>query len=1189
MGLQWHARVRVGGPAGTAILASAALAASMTVLAGAGTSAAAARPGEASRALTAGASAARAAGAAAPDGTISTVAGGVGGPAAGTSVNLGVSTPVAGTASSPCGVSFGQGQLLVADNWTVRSIDPASGRLTTPLGTAASGPFRDGSQAASTSMDTCAVAVDAAGNLVITDAANDRLRVVPAATGTFYGQQMTAGNIYTIAGTGTYGSSGDGGPATSAQLSDPASVAVDAAGNLVITSNSASRVQVIADQDGSYYGQPMTGGDIYTIAGDGTAGYTGDGGPATSARLDGPQGMTVDAAGNLVIADTGNSVIRVIAGHDGTFYGQQMTTGDIYTIAGTGTAGYAGDGGPATSALVSVPAGVAADTAGNLLIADSGNSVVRVIADQDGSYYGQPMTGGDIYTIAGTGTGGFTGEGNLAARAELNAPQGLTVDGSGNVVIADTGNYRVRVVAAGTGTFYGKQMTAGHIYTVAGGSPSGLAGDGGPATATRLSLPYGATVDAAGNLVIADTGNNRIRVIAAASGSFYGQPMTTGDIYTVAGTGIRGFSGDGHPATAAKLNGAAGVAVDAAGNLVLADTGNNRIRIVAGVTGTFYGQQMTAGNIYTIAGTGTAGYTGDGGPADSARLSAPVSVTMDADGNLVIADSANNVIRVVAGHDGTCYGQQMTGGNIYTIAGTGTAGYTGDGGPATSATLYYPQGVTADSTGSLVIADTGNNVIRVVAGHDGTFYGEQMTGGNIYTVAGTGAQGFSGDGGPATSAGLTVPASVTTDATGNLVIADYGDNRVRVVAASDGSYYGQPMTGGDIYTIAGSGAPGFSGDGGPATSATLHYPQGVTADSTGDVLVTDSGDNRVRMITGSNPATRTGLPAAAAGRPGSRAHTAGRPARRHAARAGDPATAGPYVTLLFSRTETSAADNCVPDNSGIAPLDTVVAPYLRSLGMTGTGTLVTGMTQATVPTCTHSGDSLTSSWADAANLASNFGWSFVSHTATYPSQLGRLAPTQSYAETCGSVAVLDGQGLPGGHGLIAYPGIQTPPVALQAGYGANCFAWGRAYNKSGTTPAANGTTPPYWQETEAVNGGACHVQTAPCYKVSSGANGHLRYDEPSTIIAKIQALQPGQWFTLQVYVLVTGTNPGYSHNATRWDCTSPDPALHWTNDNERYCYSDWQQIVSAIAAMPNVTVTDPLTVGVAFGRPASYP
>jgi len=814
--------------------------------------------------------------------------------------------------------------------------------------------------------------------------------------------------------------------------------------------------------------------------------------------------------------------------------------------------------------------------------------VIRVVAAATGTFYGVSMTAGDIYTIAGTGTAGYTGDGNPAARAELNGPQGVTVDGNGNVVVADTGNDRVRVVAAGSGTFYGKPLVAGDIYTVAGGNPNGLIGSG-RATAARLSLPYGATVDAAGNVVIADTGNNRIRAIAGNTGTFYGQSMTAGQVYTVAGTGSHGFNGDGRPATAAKVNHPDGVAVDAAGDLVLADTGNNRIRVVAATTGTLYGQHMTAGDMYTVAGTGTAGYTGDGGRATSARLSAPVSVTADATGNLVIADGGNNVIRVVAAATGTFYGVSMTAGDIYTVAGTGTAGYTGDGGRATGATLYYPQGATVDGAGNLVIADTGNNVIRVVAGQDGTFYGTSMTAGDIYTVAGTGDQGFSGDGGPATSAGLTVPASVAVDAAGNVIIADYGDNRVRAVAAGTGTYYGVSMTAGDIYTIAGAGDQGFSGDGGPAASATLHYPQGVTVDSSGDVLVTDSGNNRVRLITGSNPAAGVARPRAAAGPAASGARAVAPSARGHAARAGAPATAGPYVTLLFSRTETGAADNCMPDDSGIAPLDTVVAPYLRSLGMTGTGTLVTGMTQATVAACTHFGDSLASSWANAASLATNFGWSFVSHTATYPGQLGKLTPTQSYAETCGSAAVLDGYGLPGGHGLIAYPGMQNPPVALQADYGANCFAWGRTYNKSGTTPAANGTTAPYWQETEAVNGGACHVSTAPCYTVTSGANGNSRYDEPSTIIARIQALQPGQWFTLQAYILVTGTNPGYSNNATRWDCTSTDPALHWTNDDERYCYSDWQQIVNAIAPMPSITVTDPLTVGVAFGRPASYP
>ena len=332
-----------------------------------------------------------------------------------------------------------------------------------------------------------------------------------------------------------------------------------------------------------------------------------------------------------------------------------------------------------------------------------------------------------------------------------------------------------------------------------------------------------------------------------------------------------------------------------------------------------------------------------------------------------------------------------------------------------------------------------------------------------------------------------------------------------------------------------------------------------------------------------------GAPARAVRAP---AHAARAPA--HAVAAGavnpaDPAGAGPFVTLLFSRAEVTAADNCLPDDSGVARLDTVVAPYLQSLGMAGTGSLVTGVTQETAPYCTHNGDSLTASWAQAASLAHNFGWSFVSHTTTYPGQLAKLSPTQSYAETCGSTAAIDAHGLPGGHGLIAYPGVQAPPPALQGNYGAGCFAWGRTYSPSGTTPAANGSTPPYWQDTNAADGGACHVSGTPCFNVASLSKGHPRYELPSVIVAQIQALQPGQWYTLQSYILVTGTNPRYAKNATRWDCTSPNPSLHWTNDSERYCYSDWQQIVAAIAAMPGVTVTDPLTVGVAFGRPANYP
>ena len=299
---------------------------------------------------------------------------------------------------------------------------------------------------------------------------------------------------------------------------------------------------------------------------------------------------------------------------------------------------------------------------------------------------------------------------------------------------------------------------------------------------------------------------------------------------------------------------------------------------------------------------------------------------------------------------------------------------------------------------------------------------------------------------------------------------------------------------------------------------------------------------------------------------------------------------GPFVTLLFSRSEISAADNCVQDDTNIARLDTVVAPYLQSVGMAGTGTLVTKKTGDTTRNCTHYNDDLTSSWADATNLANTYGWSFVSHTATYPglAAIQSFTPAEAMAQTCGSLATLKAHGLPGAAGMIAYPGSYTKNpavVKLHTQYGQTCFAWGRQYNhpKHGITNMSAASTPPYWQYTNAVVGGPCNDSTQPCYTVHV-KNG--RYTLPSTMIARIKALQPGQWFTLQAYLLVTGKNPNYTNDKMRWDCTSPNPALHWTNTTVRYCYSDYQQIVQAVAADPSITVTDPLTVGQAWGRPA---
>ena len=798
-------------------------------------------------------------------GTISTVAGGVGGPALATKVPLATWLPAPDTpVGEPCSAAFGHGHLYIGDDM-IRAVNPATDYLRTIAGNGgASSPLGDAGPAMQTALQACGTAVDHAGNVVLADTGTQRIRVVATRSGTFYGQAMTAGDIYTVAGDGAdaYGRSGV--PATQTALWRPRAVAVDRAGNLLIADGGAAprghfagfgaRVQVVAAATGRFYGRQMTAGDIYTIAGyqQGVT-FAGDGGPATLAGLGtGIGGVTVDHSGNVVAGGSAGRV-RVVAEHTGTFYGQAMTKGDIYTMAGDGTIGYSGDGGPATSAELFDPDGVAVDGAGNLLIADTFNERVRVVAATSGSFYGQAMTTGDIYTIAGDGQGGASGDGGPATSAAVGAPNGVSLDGSGNVLIAGGG--RVRMVAETSGTFYDKPMTAGDIYTIAGNSADLYSGDGGPAARAELNLNGGSpsfngtvAVDGAGNLVISDIFNDRIRVAAASTGTFYGVAMTAGNIYTVAGTGATGFSGDGGPALDARLFEPHGVTVDPSGNLVIADDINGRIRVVAASTGTFYGKAMTAGDIYTVAGGGNS--SADGVPATQADLVEPDGTAVDRYQNLLIASGDTVEIRVVAASTGTFYGRPMTAGDIYTIAGDGHQGYSGDGGPATGAELGFPTGAAVDGAGNVLISDFNNNAVRVVAASTGTFYGRAMTAGDIYTLAGDGHPGFAGDGGPAAGSQLDDPNAVAVDSAGNVVIADAGNNRLRVVAASTGTFYGVPMAAGDIYTVAGTGAAGLSGDDGQGTSAELSFPSSVASDG-GDLVIADSLNERVRLLSGS--------------------------------------------------------------------------------------------------------------------------------------------------------------------------------------------------------------------------------------------------------------------------------------------------------------------------------------------------
>jgi trimeric autotransporter adhesin len=310
------------------------------------------------------------------------------------------------------------------------------------------------------------------------------------------------------------------------------------------------------------------------------------------------RGVAVDASSNIYIADTNNHRIRKVT----------KSTGIISTVAGTGYPGYSGDGGQATSAALNYPYGVAVDSSGNIYIADTDSYRIRMVTKSTGI----------ISTVAGTGSYSYSGDGGQATSASLRIPGGVAVDASGNIYIADTYNYRIRMVTKSTGI----------ISTVAGSGPYGYSGDGGQATSAALFYPYGVAVDALGNIYIADSSNYRIRMVT----------KSTGIISTVAGTGYSGYSGDGGQATSAALFYPYGVAVDASGNIYIADSSNYRIRMVTKSTGI----------ISTVAGTGSYGYSGDGGQATSAALNSPYGVAVDASGNIYIADSANYRIRMFA-------------------------------------------------------------------------------------------------------------------------------------------------------------------------------------------------------------------------------------------------------------------------------------------------------------------------------------------------------------------------------------------------------------------------------------------------------------------------------------------------------------------------------------------------------------
>jgi hypothetical protein len=633
--------------------------------------------------------------------------------------------------------------LYLVDNNTfrIRKIIASTGLITTVAGNGNTNFSGDGGPAINAGLrTTLSIAVDRLGNIYLGSVG--RIRKIDAATGI----------INTICGTGATGFSGDSGLAVLAKVTATGSITVDTAGNIYFTD--LQRIRKITAATGI----------ITTIAGGATSGYTGDGGPASQALLAGPKSITSDAADNLYFLD--NNAVRKIT----------ATTGIITTIIGNGLAGggFSGDGGPAATAKINFPVQVVADATGNLYLSD--NNRVRMINAATGI----------INTIAGTGGAVYTPDGVNALMAGFNRVGDLAISPSGNLYLREENNVLIRKIAAATNL----------LTTVCGNRTIGISNIGGPVADAQLYLSKIA-VDRHNNYYLSDIANHKIYRIDAA----------TNTIGTVAGTGTEGVNqGNGGPATTANIS-PGSIAFDSAGNYYFTE-GGVAVRKVS----------IATGIITTVAGTGVRGYSGDGGLATAATFDGVAGLVFDKTGNLYISDNYNHVVRKIS----------ATTGIITTIAGTGTRGYSGDGGPATAANMNNPSGITIDRSGNLYISEITNNAIRRI---------DAITG-IITTAAGTGASGYSGDGGPATAAMLNFPGDLTTDTAGNVFIADGFNNRVRKITVSTGT----------ITTIAGLNYGGYNGDSIPAATAALYQPNGLSMDTAGNLYITDR-TFRIRKIT----------------------------------------------------------------------------------------------------------------------------------------------------------------------------------------------------------------------------------------------------------------------------------------------------------------------------------------------------
>jgi sugar lactone lactonase YvrE len=701
----------------------------------------------------------------------------------------------------PQDITLGPDGLLYIVDWNnhrLRRIN-GNGVLETVVGNGTIGDAPDGVAIQTSINHPVNIAFDAQGRLLFAAWHNSQVKRV----------DLTTGLLTNLAGTGLRAFGGDGGPAKQALLDLPSSVVVDTDDNVIFSDQANFRLRMVKPDD-----------TIDTLCGVGTHGYSGDGGPCAQAQLSSPVGqaaapagrIAIDAHNNIYIADTSNHAIRRVS------YPDRIIT----TVAGTGTAGYGGDRGPATQAQLNTPTDVAVDTNGVLYIADTENNAVRRVG-----------VDGIITTMVGNRERGFSGDGGPADRASIDRPYGVAVAPNGTLYVADTLNHRIRQVgdvapdAMPTPTPSPTPVQipctdeVGSICTYAGTGALGYNGDGRHRLDTWLYNAIDIEITPSGRRIVIDWNSFRIREI-----------LPDDTFRTILGTD---FDGDGPPdlsdltdpgavPTTVNLNHPMDALELPDGDLLFNNWHNHKLRTLSHITGLV---RVVIGGPY--------GFRGDGGPAKDALVNQPPHSALDAQGNLFFIDQRNERIRVI--YD---FFRKRQNGIVDTVVGTGVRGFNGDG-LALETQLNFPTGplpepsgsLTFDGNGALYFADTLNHRIRRVE-----FFSSDFKQGIVTTIAGIGLAGDSGDGGPSTDAEINFPEDIELGPDGNLYFADTNNHRIRMIN----------LTTGIISAVAGTGTKGYSGDGGPALNAQLDRPFGLGFDLNGDLYIADTFNSRIRKV-----------------------------------------------------------------------------------------------------------------------------------------------------------------------------------------------------------------------------------------------------------------------------------------------------------------------------------------------------